>query len=278
MNHRFHKKTILFVLTNLFGKGVAAFAQLYAIFVFTRSLTQDNAAIIFLLLGYAMWFQILEFGFSQTLQNKFNSRSMSAQNVLRIYIIHYSFLMAIAILVIITPFFSEILLSTERAKLNPSGAQAFSIGAAILILASSNTVLQRLLLIINKGSFGNKLIIFQSLIVITGLFIYQFSGLSSPIFAVCLYLAPQIIVVIPLLIGIFRRLLNIKKSKPLAGKLSLDLFGFMGSGVLSAIFLGSDYYFCAHYLSSEEIVSYFLVTRVFFHFIRYLFFIFTIPD
>jgi hypothetical protein len=38
----------------------------------------------------------------------------------------------------------------------------------------------------------------------------------------------------------------------------------MGINILSAIFLGSDYYFAAHYLSSEEILSYFLVTRIFF--------------
>jgi hypothetical protein len=62
MEIEIHKKTILFVLTNLLGKSLAAFAQLYAITVFTRTQSQDDAAIIFLLLGYAVWFQIFEFG------------------------------------------------------------------------------------------------------------------------------------------------------------------------------------------------------------------------
>ena len=189
MNIQFHKKTILFVLTNLFGKGVAAFAQLYAITVFTRTQTQDDAAIIFLLLGYTVWFQVFEFGFSQTLQNKFNSRSMFVQSVLKVFLIHYSFLIVIASLIIANPFFSEILLSTDRVKSNPSAAQAFSIGAAMLVIASSNTVLQRILLIINKGLFGNGLIIFQSLIAILGLSIFQLYDQSSPILAVGLYLS-----------------------------------------------------------------------------------------
>jgi O-antigen/teichoic acid export membrane protein len=264
MGIQFHKKTILFVFTNLLGKSLAAFAQLYAITVFTRTQTQGDAAIIFLLMGYAVWFQIFEFGFSQALQNKFNSRSMSAQSVVKVFLFHYSFLMVVAILVIVNPFFPEILLSTVRAKSNPSGAQAFSIGAAILILASSNNVLQRFLLIINKGRFGNSLIILQSLLVIVSLLIYQLYDQTSPILAVGIYLGPQIFVSIPLLVGFVSRLLRIKKTKPIRGKLLISLFGFMGTNVLSAIFLGSDYYFAAHYLSSAEIVSYFLVTRIFF--------------
>jgi len=261
---QFHKKTILFVLTNIFGKCLAAFAQLYAIFVFTSTQTEDNAAIIFLLLGYAIWFQVFELGLSQTLQNKFNSRIMSAHDILKVILIHYAFLVVIAILIIYDPFFSEILLSTERAKSNPSGVNAFSIGAAILILASSNSILQRFLLIINKGLLGNSLITIQSLMVILFLSIYQLCDQTSLIFAVFLYLGPQILVPVPLLIKFISKLLKSKHTKPMAGKKFLGLFGFLGAGVLSAIFLGSDYYFAAHYLSSTEIISYYLVTRVFF--------------
>lgn len=264
MVRQHYKKTILFVLTNLMGKGLSAFAQLYAITVFARTQSQDNAAIIFLLLGYAVWFQVLEFGFSQALQNKFNSRDLSSNGVLKILLFHYSFLAVIAILIIANPFFSEILLSVDRAKSNPSGAQAFSIGAAILILASSNNVLQRFLLIINKGRFGNGLIILQSLLVIGGLSIYQHYGQTSPILAVEIYLGPQIFVSIPLLIVFALRLLRSKKIEPISRNFLMSLFGFMGTSVLSAIFLGADYYFAAHYLSSEEIVSYFLMTRIFF--------------
>lgn len=264
MGKRLYKKIILFVMTNLLGKGLAAFAQLYAIAVFTRTQSQGDAAIIFLLLGYAIWFQVFEFGFSQALQNKFNSRSMSLNGVLKVLLIHYSFLVAIAILIIANPFFSEILLSVDRAKSSPSGVQAFSIGAAILVLASSNNIIQRFLLIINKGGLGNGLIILQSLMVICGLFIYQLCDQASPSLAVEIYLGPQIFTSIPLLITFTLRLLRSKKVEPTSRKLMIGLFGFMGTSVLSAISLGADYYFAAHYLSSEEIVSYFLVTRIFF--------------
>lgn len=259
-----HKNTILFVLTNILGKSLAAFAQLYAIVVITKTQSQENSAIIFLLLGYAVWFQVLEFGFSQSIQNKFNSRSLSAQGLLKVLLFHYSFLMAISIFININPKFSEIFLSADRVKSNPSGTQAFSIGAAILILASSNTILQRFLLIVNKGHFGNGLIILQSLIVIGGLSIYQLYDQTSPVLAVVAYLGPQVIVSAPILIRLMLKLLRIKKTKPINRKLITSLFSFMGVGVLSALFLGFDYYFAAHYLNDIEIVSYFLVTRIFF--------------
>ena len=43
-----------------------------------------------------------------------------------------------------------------------------------------------------------------------------------------------------------------------------DSLGFCGIGILSAIFLGSDYYFVAHYLDSADVIAYYLVTRTFF--------------
>jgi hypothetical protein len=53
---RINRHALLFMLANLGSKGLAAVAQLYAIFVFTRMHSQDEAALIFLLLGYAIWF------------------------------------------------------------------------------------------------------------------------------------------------------------------------------------------------------------------------------
>ena len=55
------------MFTNLGAKLAAAFGQIYAIAIFTRVHSAEDAALIFLLFGYAIWFQIFDFGFSQTI-------------------------------------------------------------------------------------------------------------------------------------------------------------------------------------------------------------------
>ena len=55
-----------------------------------------------------------------------------------------------------------------------------------------------------------------------------------------------------------------RQYKSSVGSILADSLGFWGLGVLSALYLGLDYYFAAHYLSGEQVVSYHLATRVFF--------------
>ena len=258
--------SILYVGSNLIGKGLAAFAQLYAVYVFTKTQTQDDAALIFLLLGYSIWFQMLEFGLSQTLQNKFNSRDISAFRLIRVLLPHYAIMVILALLVASTSYLAEILLPSKTIENNLIGMKAFSVGAALLIVASSNTVIQRVLLVINKGSLGNILIISQACIALIGLFVYQNINDPDLMLGVLVYLAPQILVYIPLLIKLTIKLNTSKSQKILSNYKSilLEAFGFSGIGFLSILFLGSDYYFAAHYLNADEIVSYFLVSRIFF--------------
>ena len=259
-----HKKTLLFVMSNLFAKGLAAIAQLYAIFVFTKMQTKEDAALIFILLGYSIWFQVFEFGLAQTLQNKFNAKNIFVRDISKVILIHYCLLIMIASLIIGTTFLPEVLISINKIKSNPIGAQAFSIGAAIMVLASGNVITQRLLLIMNKGLLGNGLVLCQSIMIILGLGIYQLGMSSSPITAVLIYLGPQILVYMPLQLRLFMNLSRARKSKSKAADIFYDSVGFFGITLLIAIFLGSDYYFVAHYLSTSEIVAYYLVTRVFF--------------
>jgi len=258
--------SILYVGSNLIGKGLAAFAQLYAVYVFTKTQTQDDAALIFLLLGYSIWFQMLEFGLSQTLQNKFNSRDISASRLIRVLLAHYAIMVILALLVSSTSYLAEILLPSKTIENNLIGMKAFSVGAALLIVASSNTVIQRVLLVINKGSLGNILIISQACIALIGLFVYQNIDDPDLMLGVLIYLAPQILVYIPLLIKLTIKLNKSKSPKILSNykNILLEAFGFSGIGFLSILFLGSDYYFAAHYLNADEIVSYFLVSRIFF--------------
>ena len=260
------KSSLLYVGSGLIGKGLAAIAQLYAIYVFTNTQTQDNAALIFLLLGYSIWFQILELGLSQTLQNKFNSRSMSSARLLRILLTHYSLMVVVALMVSTTSIFAEILLPTETVQNNSIGVQAFSIGAGLLVLASSNTIIQRILLAINRGFLGNILIISQACFVLAGLYAYQHIDKPSLLIGVLIYLGPQILVYIPLIINFVIKLSNRRPQKKLLEHKTIftEAIGFSGIGFLSIFFLGSDYYFAAHYLSADEIVSYYFVSRIFF--------------
>lgn len=273
---RINRPSLLFMFANLGSKGLAAMAQLYAIFVFTRMHSQDEAALIFLLLGYAIWFQVFEFGLSQTLQNKFNAKQISANDMLTMAIAHYVVMLIIGVLVVTTPFLTDILLPASRSGAVGLEVKAFSIGAAILLIASNNVITQRLLLIFNKGRLGNILVMCQSAMAIAGLACYEILGRPSLIMAVSLYLGPQVLVFLPMLLGWVIRLAGkpSKMGRDRVTSIFYDSLGFWGLAILSAVFLGSDYYFAAHYMSSEQIVSYHMATRLFFFsFVAYFAFV-----
>lgn len=273
---RFNKRSLLFMLANLSSKGLAAVAQLYAIFVFTKMHSQDEAAVIFLLLGYAIWFQVLEFGLSQTLQNKFNAKQVSAEDMLTIAIFHYVGVLIIGILVVTTPFLTEFLLPASKNGTGSLEFKAFSLGAAILLIASNNVISQRLLLIFNRGRLGNILVMCQSVLAITGLACYEIVGRPSLSASIGLYLGPQILVFFPVILGWAIKLVGktSKMDKRRVASIFYDSLGFLGLAILSALFLGSDYYFAAHYMSSEKVVSYHMATRIFFFsFVAYFAFV-----
>ena len=253
----------MFMFANLGGKALAAISQLYAILVFTKMHTQDEAALIFLLLGYAIWFQSFEFGLAQTLQNKFNAKQMSADHMLIMIVAHYMCMLVIAGFVVATPYMARALLPTGK---NATEIEAFSLGAAILLTASNNVISQRLLLVFNKGQLGNALIILQSAVTIVGLASYEYCNQSNLLAAILVYLGPQVFVYLPLVLGwgfkLLRNVSRIENSK--LGSIISEALSFWGLGILAAIFLGADYYFAAHYMSSQEVVTYHLATRIFF--------------
>jgi hypothetical protein len=261
-----NKKSFIFIFSNLCAKGLAAFAQLYVIFVVTKMQSQDDSALLFLLLGYGIWFQMFEFGLAQTLQNKFNSKNIYSRDVLKTILLHYIFLLCVASFIVFTPYLTDLLLAKSKRIADEMAIHSFSIGAAILVLASSNALTQRFLLIIDKGLLGNLLLVCQSSISIIGLTIFWFYGHPSLMIAVIIYLGPQVLVFIPVLIGFAYKLKNVSIKKPntLISKIFYDSLGFCGIGVMSAVFLGSDYFFASHFLESSEVISYYLVTRIFF--------------
>lgn len=254
------------MLTNVFGKCMAAFAQLYAMYVFTAIHTELETAMIFLLSGYAIWFQVFEMGLSQTLQNKFNNRKIQLKSIILVIIVHYLLILMVAVFIVATPYLSSILLPVDKQEIDELSRLAFSIGAGILVLATSNILMQRFFLIINKGIIGNYLLVFQSLFVIFLLYLYHIYEIKNLVLAVVAYFGPQLFIYIPVIIILWNknRKINEKNHNIKILKVFFDSIGFCGLGFLSAIFLGSDYYFVAHYLSNNEVIYYYLVTRIFF--------------
>lgn len=78
-------------------------------------------------------------------------------------------------------------------------------------MSSSNTVIQRVLLVINKGLMSNLLLGIQSCIVILGLILYQEIIRSNLLLGILLYLGQQILVYISTLFNFYRKL---KKKSP----------------------------------------------------------------
>ncbi|ASU40561.1 hypothetical protein hmeg3_21160 [Herbaspirillum sp. meg3] len=265
MSHQ-HKQSIIFVLSNLGGKSVAALAQLYAIFIFSKIHTPIEASVIFLLLGYAIWFQVLELGLSQTLQNRFNARKSAAADVRLMIVIHYVFVLVLAACVIASPLLPRLLLPAEHYDAKGIEFRAFSIGMALMIIATSNVILQRMLVVLNKGLTANTLLILQALTSLVGLALYAHTDNPNIVISVLLYLAPQVLINLPLIINVARKVhyKRTQRRKDQFRAICTDALGFWTLNVLSAVFLGADYYFSAHYLSSEQIVSYHFATRFFF--------------
>jgi len=254
------------MFTNIGGKGLAALAQLYAIFVFTKIHTQDEASIIFLLLGYAIWFQVFEFGLAQTLQNRFNSRNSAANDVRALIVLHYLFVLLIALYIFFDPTIPQLLLPIDRFGSDGVELRAFSLGMAIMIIATSNQIMQRMLLVLNKGLLANSLLGLQATIVIVSLAIYQQTDAPNLMISVLLYLTAPVLVNFPFVLSMMRKLLVKRHTVRKDSYLTILKYaaGFWGLNILSAIFLGADYYFSAHYLNSEQIVSYHFATRFYF--------------
>lgn len=263
---RANNRALRFALSNTASKGLAAIAQLYAIFVFTRIHTRDDAAIIFLLLGYAVWFQVFEFGLSQSIQNKFNAKLVSCGDTLKILFTHLFSVWAIALIALTTPSLANLLLPNNFGDGGTVTMFAFSIGSAMLLIASNNVITQKLLLIFNQEYVGSILTLSQSLLTILGLAIYNLIDKPNLSLGVLLYFGPQVITYLPILAHLMIKLLK-KSPKRQTHKILpifIDSISFFGLGVLSALYLGLDYYYAAHLLNSEQVVSYHLTTRLFF--------------
>lgn len=256
---------LLYMFTNLAAKSLAALSQLYAVFVFSSMYSPAEASIVFVLLGYAIWIQILEFGLAQTLQNKLNRRKISLSESYFVIFAHYVGMLLFAILLVSIPEFCMPFLPKEQYSAERWAVQAFSVGMALMVIATNNVIIQRVLIVANLGLKANILLCAQAVLTMASLALYQRFGRADLLISVIAYLSPAVLVYVPIVIQLIKKLARRLRSVRIKGlSLYSDAAGFWGLNVLSSIFLGADYYFVAHSLSSDEIVSYHFATRFFF--------------
>jgi hypothetical protein len=259
------EKSHIYVSTSIAGKTLAAFAQLFAIYVFIRAHTQSESAIIFLLIGYGIWFQVFEMGLSQSLQNSFNQRKCNLSDIRLVILAHFLLMTLFFFLINFIPLLPSYLLPTSQYTIDSDEFKVFSLGMSMMIVASSNTIVQRALLILNKGILGNAILIVQSTIIIFGLWAYYLNSYDNLFISVLIYFTPPILINFFMVYKIsIRRLKKIDFSLQRLTIILKNALYFLILNILSSFFLGSDYYFVAHFLDSGEITQYHLVTRLYF--------------
>lgn len=262
----FKKEFLAFRYTGaqLFAKGIIAISQIYAILVFSRILLPNDAAIIFILLGYSIWIQIFEFGISQVIQNALNLRKISISGICRIICFHYFLMIFFATLVVLFPNFLYIFLGNQISSKNELNHIAFSLGIALLLINTNNILLQKLLLVSNHELLGSLLVIFQSLLSIILLSCLQFFKVNL-IESVVIYFSVPALVFGPLTLKILKKaIFKCKKINLNWEWLIRNTISFWGLSALSSIYLGLDYFFVARSLLDSEISSYHFASRLFF--------------
>lgn len=251
---------------NLGSRIATALAQLYAITIFLKHHNPETASVIILLIGYLSWFQLFEFGLSQTIQNKFNLKKLSLDNIISITLTHYAVLIVVGIIIWNTNLASNLLLANGNS-FTASDKTNFSFGAALLILTSSNLILHRILLITRKGTRSNLLFLTQSILTIISLFIYSHTNRITQLNSIIIYIAPQVATSIPILVWLSLKKIklgNKHKKKINIAELGRSSFGFFTVSALSSILLGMDYFFLSQYANSNEIIAYHVTTRFFY--------------
>lgn len=253
-----------YVVAQLIAKGLIALAQLYAIFVFSKIHSVSDAALIFLLLGYGIWVQVFEFGLSQTIQNGLNSKVLSLSGVSRVICMHGVLMCFVATVILIFPECLDLFQGgflTEEGRVN---ALAFPIGLTLMLVTTNTVLLQRMLLVINRGLLASKLLTIQAVVAITVLSILQWRG-GLLIESVVIYLLVPILVHAPITIKLIRKFWNTRTRRNLRWRWTFQqALGFWGLNALSLLYLGADYFFAARYLAGKEMIAYHFASRLFF--------------
>ena len=252
-----------FAITSIVARVASGISQLYAIKFFLNNLSENEYSTLILLLGYLPIFFLFEFGFSQTIQNKFNQRAIKANDSIKILFFHFIALLIVSLFVANTEFLPKLLLSDSL--LSEEIIRNFSIGAALLILSSNSIVLKRVLILLNRANLYSALILIQSILQITGLYIYSQEGNITQLLSMIFYIGPGLLLSLILLFTLVVRLIPIRNSSPVDKKGFLRISSsFFILEAMTALLVSIDYFFLSMQNNSKEIVSYHLVTRFFY--------------
>ena len=175
-NLKRNNSALRYVAAQLAAKAMAAAAQLYAIYVFSQILPPSDAALIFILFGYAIWIQVFEFGLSQVIQNALNLKIITVSGACRIISLHYALMIFLAALVVIFPEGLYLFQGERRVHVEDVNALAFPLGVALLLVSTNNVLVQRLLLVANRAMAASKLVFFQGFFCVLMLFVLNWCG------------------------------------------------------------------------------------------------------
>ena len=257
--------TLRYTVFSVINKCFLALTQIFAIYVFTNLFSESQVAILFLLLGYVIWFQVFELGLSQTLQNKFNSKLISNSDFLSICIMHLLIVILISLIFYFNSLYENFLIPDDQL-FNTDLIKSFSLGASILILSSSNLILQRFLLVLNKDIMINVFQLFHTTLSLCGLLICNYLKINDINIMIFVYFFPIVLINIVNLFYIkyflkfnFTWKINLRKTD-----FFLNTFNFWLIGILSSLYIGMDYYFAAHLLELSDINAYHIYSRIFF--------------
>ena len=261
---RMNRSALRYMATQLAAKAMAAVAQLYAIYVFSKIHAPNEAALIFILLGYGIWIQVFEFGISQVIQNGLNTKVLKISGACRIIVLHYAIMIIIAMAAIL---FSEVLKPLQGGQRNFEAnvdALVFPLGIALMLVATNNTLVQRMLLVVNRGMVASKLILLQSIFSVIVLLIFQWRG-ADFIESVVIYLSIPIITYAPLVLRFAGKVWRTRKRRSVNWQWTMkNALGFWGLTALSSVYMGADYFFAAKHLTDMEMIAYHFSSRVFF--------------
>ena len=271
INKFFDFTTLRYTIFSVINKSFLALTQIFAIYVFTNLFSQSEVTILFLLLGYVIWFQVFELGLSQTLQNKFNSNLITNSDFFSICILHLVIIILISSIFYFNSFYAKLLLPSNKF-FSIDLIKSFSLGASLLILSSNNLILQRFLLVLNKDIIINLFQFFQTILSLFGLLMCNYLKINDINIMIFVYFFPIVFTNIVNLFYIkyffkfyFTLNINLRKTSFFTNTLNFWLIG-----ILSSLYIGMDYYFAAHFLESSDINAYHIYSRIFF--ISFLFY------
>ena len=244
-------------------KIISGISQILVIYYVSKIFNLELTSLILVLIGYITWFQLFEFGLTQSIQNGINCKKLKFKEIPPIIAIHLIITSLVALLIIALDIDVSIFFSGD---LKPEELKIGAFGISLLIINSNNAIIQRFLLLINKNKLANIIIIIQAFLVpliLYGLYIFQ---VENPYLVISLIFLSQGLININIIKNFAIRSIKIgiKKIYVSCVKIYKYSLQYFTVSVLPIVSFGSDYYFISKYLDPANIILYHLLSRIYF--------------